>query len=1379
MPLCDPNLNFLSGGGEMGEFTRNYDWSSTPVGPPEQWPQSLRTIVSTILRSKFPMFLWWGKDLIQFYNDAYRPSMGNDGKHPEALGAKGIDTWSEIWPVIYPLIQKVLEGGDSTWMEDQLIPIYRNGTLENVYWTFSYSAVLDDFGNIGGVLVTCTETTNAVVRLQQLHDANAALQLTLDSKNTLYKNQIENDLKFKTVTDSSPAGLWLSEQNGALTYVNKTLMDWTGMPNDRILGYGWMSAIIDDERDFIMQSFKDSLAERSHFDVEFHLKKADGTIISCHAAGDPFYLSDGTFGGYAGSCMDIQALVAGQKQIAESEKRFLNLTRQATVGIVVLSGPDLKVTVVNEAYANLIGLNVEDLIEKNLFNVIPESEKIYRPIIENVMSTGESQYLYSRKYAITSKKIKKEGYLNVVYQPYKEDDGKVTGVIVMCQDVTEQVRAQQQVEENETLLRTVIENTPVATALFERKDLVIKLANNVMTGYWKKGNTVIGKPYREAVSELEGQGYFEILTNVFETGKEYHDTVARADIEKDGKTTTHYFNYSYTPLLDENGEVYAVLNMGYDVTESTIASQLLEKNSQKLLSFFENSPVGIAIVTGENLVFEMANSFYADFAGRSVDQLIGRPMLDAIPELAGQGCDIKLKEVLATGEKFSAKEYPVTVIRHGEREVIYLDISYQAQRDFSEDIVSVLVVAIEVTQEVLAKRKIEESEKQFRSLIEEAPVGTCLYVGPDMRIEIANKIIMDYWGRGPEAIGKNMIDVFPETINQPFPKILKEVYRTGKLHEQKAARADLIVGGVLSTFYFDFTYKPLFDSEGKVYAILDVAIDVTEQVKATRLLEENQEFIRKIFYKSPVAKLVYIGQDMILREANEKMLEIFGRNKDIIGMPILESIPELKKTDLFEKYIKVLESGAIFEASAHRIELIKNGISYSGYYDYTYKPLFDENKKTYGVICIVIEVTEQVFARQRQEEAEAALIGAVELAQLGTWRIDVATNGLTYSDRLIEWFGYDPSNHNYSEVIPIIVDKDRQRVADAVEWALNPESGGNYDEIYTVIHPKTGQKRILHAQGKTIFDLEGKPIRMNGTAQDVTLQYEVQSALEQEVQNRTQELDTVVKDLKQSNVQLLQSNEELAQFAYIASHDLQEPLRKISTFSQMLETSLGENAGINGKNYINKIMQSAIRMRTLINDVLNYSKLAKSEEKFEKVNLNEIIEHLILDYDLLLEEKHGKILVDDLPLIEANPVEMMQLFRNLISNALKFSKNDVNPVVTIIVGSVSDKDVKNIAPIRPALEFCKIEVKDNGIGFEPEYFQRIFNIFQRLHTKTEYEGTGIGLAMCKKIAQNHGGDIYAEAVLGEGALFTIILPVGGKLKNKIPNLRNERNELEA
>lgn len=146
----------------MSLLTRSFDWSQTVLGDPDTWSSNLLVILSIILNSRVPMFLWWGPDLIQFYNDAYRPSLGNHGKHPKALGQRGEECWPEIWPVIKPLIDQVMSGGEATWKEDQLIPIYRNDRLEDVYWTFCYSRVIDVNGEIGGVLVTCQETTNKV-----------------------------------------------------------------------------------------------------------------------------------------------------------------------------------------------------------------------------------------------------------------------------------------------------------------------------------------------------------------------------------------------------------------------------------------------------------------------------------------------------------------------------------------------------------------------------------------------------------------------------------------------------------------------------------------------------------------------------------------------------------------------------------------------------------------------------------------------------------------------------------------------------------------------------------------------------------------------------------------------------------------------------------------------------------------------------------------------------------------------------------------------------------------------------------------------------------------------------------------------------------------
>jgi signal transduction histidine kinase len=173
--------HYITGGGEMGQLTREFDWSQTVLGIPDTWSQSLLTTVSIILNSRFPMFLWWGPELIQFYNDAYRPSLGNPGKHPKALGQRGEDCWKEIWTVIKPLIGRVMDGGESTWNEDQLIPIYRNNKLEDVYWTFSYSKVVDETGKAAGVLVICNETTDKIRSYNSIQDAKRELEFAIEA----------------------------------------------------------------------------------------------------------------------------------------------------------------------------------------------------------------------------------------------------------------------------------------------------------------------------------------------------------------------------------------------------------------------------------------------------------------------------------------------------------------------------------------------------------------------------------------------------------------------------------------------------------------------------------------------------------------------------------------------------------------------------------------------------------------------------------------------------------------------------------------------------------------------------------------------------------------------------------------------------------------------------------------------------------------------------------------------------------------------------------------------------------------------------------------------------------------------------------------------
>jgi len=657
-----------------------------------------------------------------------------------------------------------------------------------------------------------------------------------------------------------------------------------------------------------------------------------------------------------------------------------------------------------------------------------------------------------------------------------------------------------------------------------------------------------------------------------------------------------------------------------------------------------------------------------------------------------------------------------------------------------------------------------ENQHELYLLVMNAPVGICVLNAQTLTAEIVNDSFTALAGKSRAAILGNFYwDTFPE-VRHSYESAMAAVVTSGKPYTATEAERTVIRNGKEETIYISFVYNPLKNDAGKVTKVAVWVMDTTLQVLQRQKAEENEKFARTVFYNSPVAKLVYTGPDMVLQEANEKMLEIFGKGESIIGRPIMEAVPELRETHLFQAYHNVLSTGEIHTESAARIMFVIDGSPYYGYYDYTYKPLYDTKGEIYGVICTAIDVTEEVVARSRVQEAEQDMRGAVELAQLGTWSIDVASNGLTYSDRLIEWFGYDPAAQDYNEVIPILLEEDRERVANAVAWALNPKSGGIYDETYTIIHPTTGKRRILHAHGKTVFDPEGSAVRMNGTAQDITIQMELQMELENQLQQRTEEIEAAMEELRaineeleQTNVQLTHSNMELGQFAYIASHDLQEPLRKISTFLELLQSRITDNLDEKSQAYIDKIKDATARMGKLIRDVLAYSALPKDESAFVPVNLDNTAREALEDYDVLMERTGAEVTWNDLPSVKGIPLQMSQLFFNLIGNALKFIRPDAQPKIHIQCTSATVEEIR-LVHLNERLSYYKIQFADNGIGMKPEDTEKIFNIFQKLHSKSEFAGTGIGLAMCKKIVQNHDGEIDASNSSENGAVFDVYLP---------------------
>jgi len=266
------------------------------------------------------------------------------------------------------------------------------------------------------------------------------------------------------------------------------------------------------------------------------------------------------------------------------------------------------------------------------------------------------------------------------------------------------------------------------------------------------------------------------------------------------------------------------------------------------------------------------------------------------------------------------------------------------------------------------------------------------------------------------------------------------------------------------------------------------------------------------------------------------------------------------------------------------------------------------------------------------------------------------------------------------------------------------------------------------------------------------------------------EADTKISDyqlqLKDQIQRLNDSNKELEQFAYVASHDLQEPLRKISAFSDLLRENLKDQNIGEGELYLNRIIHSSSRMRDLITDLLNYSRVSRKTVK-EQINLNAILDTVKEDLEIMILEKEAVIKSSDLPTIPGNSIEFRQLFQNLISNSLKFLNPTKKPIIIIEAKESSSEELKKLLSYEKNSRYVSIHFIDNGIGFDENYAEKIFVIFQRLHGKDTYEGTGIGLAICKKIVEKYGGAIFANSNPGHGANFTVILPLSGVPKTRI------------
>jgi len=286
----------------------------------------------------------------------------------------------------------------------------------------------------------------------------------------------------------------------------------------------------------------------------------------------------------------------------------------------------------------------------------------------------------------------------------------------------------------------------------------------------------------------------------------------------------------------------------------------------------------------------------------------------------------------------------------------------------------------------------------------------------------------------------------------------------------------------------------------------------------------------------------------------------------------------------------------------------------------------------------------------------------------------------------------------------------------------------------------------------SIFLLLKMNIRENEKHQETLV--DINEDLELKITDRTQELRVYSEELARSN-------RELEDFAFVASHDLQEPLRKIRAFGNRLDSGYKEALDERGQDFLARMLNAAERMSMLISDLLAFSRVSTRGKEFEDVNLHNLVQNVLSDLEIAIEEKDAQVTVSELPTIRADKSQIDQLFLNLLSNALKFQAPDTQAIISIEASPPDQNEMKNIL-LADEYDWLKITIKDNGIGFEQSFSEKIFAPFQRLHGRSEYKGTGIGLAVCRRIVERHNGHITAQSAPKMGATFTLILPINSE-----------------
>ena len=999
--------------------------------------------------------------------------------------------------------------------------------------------------------------------------------------------------------------------------------------------------------------------------------------------------------------MESNIVKTNEQKLRESEEKYRLIFENANDLFAVLNNKFEYEYINEKAYQKILGYSNEDILGKTHYDIInPEDYKISIKILRGGFKkggeTGELRLRHKNgKYIWVETKV----------SVFKNSDGLLK-VITISRDLTDRVLSEKRLKESEEKYRLISEGSDdLILAYNERMEIeyVNAETHERILGYsahlfWKQDFlfSIIHQDDRKILGSAIREGY---------KGGTYKLHI-RYKHEKG-----HYIWFEFTgkTFHDKKGSKKSLV-VGRDMTEIKLVQEQLQESEEKYRYFFNNAQVGLFWSRISDGKFLECNDTFAKLVGYDTREECVADYISLEHYMDLNTRNEMIEEIRINNE---IKDFEIQVTK---RDGTPFWASISVRINLKENRIE--GAAIDITNRKQAEQELQRSEANYRDLYESAP-NAYFSIKPDKSIILCNNVAVSLLGYNKEELlGMDVFKLYsntPEGLSKAkelFREFLNGIPIKDEELQMKHKNGNDI--------WISLTVNSINNQKGQVVESRSMVIDISDRKKTEQKLKESEEKYRNIIQnaKEGYYEVDLKGNFTFFNKALRKLLK-YSQN-ELYGMNYAQIMIEHSRNGTFKAFNEAYRNKKDISSLEYTLINKKGEIIY-GLTSVNLR--YNSEGNIIGFSGFMRDITEQKLVEQKLKESEYKYRHLFETSLYFIGLVNSEGNIIDCNNAMKDiHFIEDVIGKNFKEIFSLI-GKNKPLIP-IIEKALKNIFEGHTQEGFDFrLNRSVGGHLWIHIEF-SLIEIENQKL----------IQFIMQDITERK---RSEQL------LQESIEELARINAELEQFTYVASHDLKEPLRMISSFAHLLEKRYKDKLDEDANDFIHFITDGVARMQDLIKNLLDYSKIGKLNRKFEEVNLNDVLKDVIDNLRQIITETKAEIIYDSLPSLFADRHELLQVFQNLISNALKFRGID-SPLIKISA--------------RPERKHWVFSIHDNGIGIDSKDFERIFIIFQRLHKTEQYEGTGLGLAICKKIVERQGGKMWVESEVGKGSAFYFSIP---------------------